>query len=104
MSVESSLEGLKALVQEIGRRMEALEARLQPEPTCLTFPAAAQRLGVGLTKLKEMVRARDIHPVLVGRVKMIPLSEIHRVSTPRAEQPKQARATRSAAWVPLKKR
>ena len=41
---------------------------------------------------------------LVGRVKMIPLSEIHRVSTPETEQPRMMAAHRAKAWTPIAKK
>lgn len=101
MSVEKSLERFEAFLKEFGERMDRLEERLQPEPSCLAFPKAAQRLGVGLTKLKEMVKKGQLRPVLVGEVKMIPLSEIHRISTPPNERAKVEAKTRRETWVPI---
>ncbi len=102
MSAEQSLERLEALLGEIRERMERLEERFKPEPTCLTYPDAAVRLGVGLTKLKQMVKAGEIRKVMIGRVPMIPLAEIHRVSTPPPERPKLAAAQRKEKWVPIR--
>lgn len=101
MSVEKSLEGIEALLKDMRDRIEKLEERLQPEPTVMTFPKAAARLGVGLTKLKELVKKGQLRPALVGEVKMIPLSEIHRLSAPPPEREKVEAKTRREAWVPI---
>ena len=101
---EQSFQALESFLEELRGRLERIEARLQPEPTCLPFPAAAKRLGVGLTKFKEMVKRGEIRGSLVGRVPMVSLAEILRVSTPVSERPRQAAQSRKAAWVPLKKR
>lgn len=103
MKVVTTLEGIEALLLDMRTRLERLEEKLQPEPTCLPYPAAAQRLGVGLTKLKQMVKSGDLRASLIGKVKMISLAEIHRVSTPLQERPQLQRAQAAAKWVPLKK-
>lgn len=103
---EALLEAFKrfeAKLEEIRERTERLEERLKPEPTCLTYPAAAARLGVSLTKLKQMVKRGDIRRSMVGLVPMISLAEIHRVSTPPPERPKLEAAQRKAKWVPIPK-
>lgn len=103
MSVESKLEGLEALLLKIMKQVESLEERLRPEQTCFTYPEAAARLGVGLTKLKEMVKRGDLRKSypLQGGVPMIALSEIQRVSVPESERPKVERAQRKAAYTPI---
>lgn len=103
MSVERSLERLEALLGEIRTRIERVEERLKPEPTCLTYPAAAQRLGVGLTKLKQMVKRGEIRATRIGRVPMISAAELQYVATPPPERPKLRAAQRKAAWVPIPK-
>jgi hypothetical protein len=101
---EESFAKFEAFLEELRGRLERIEARLQPEPRCLSYPDAAARLGVGLTKLKRMVKAGELKPTLVGRVKMVALSEIHRVSTPEAERPALAKAQAAEVWVPIPKR
>lgn len=101
MSVESSLEGIEAVLLEMRDRLKRLEEKFGPEPTCLTYPLAAERLGVSLSKLKRMVRAKDIRTARVGKVPMIPISEIQRISTPPPERPKLEASKRSREWVDL---
>lgn len=95
---------LEALLLELRAKLERIEERLQPEPTCLTYPAAAARLGVGLTKLKEMVRRGEIRTSRVGRVPMVAVSELDRIATPEAERPRVERQQRAATWSPIPKR
>lgn len=100
--VEKAFERFEAKLEQIREQLERLEERLKPEPTCLTYPDAAARLGVGLTKLKQMVMRGDIRASKIGKVPMISLAEIHRVSTPPPERPKLAAAQRKAAWTPIR--
>jgi hypothetical protein len=51
-----------------------------------------------------MVKEGELKPTLVGRVRMVALSEIHRVSTPEAERPALAKAQAAEVWVPIPKR
>lgn len=100
MSIDPLLEEFLA---DLRTRLGRLEEKLKPEPLCLTYPAAAARLGVGLTKLKQMVKSGAVRKSMVGEVPMISLSELQRVSTPPAERPKVAAAQRKAAWIPIPK-
>lgn len=95
---------LEAHLVYLRERMERLEEGLRPEPTCLSYPDAAKRLGVGLTKFKEMVRRREISTTLVGRVPMVSLAEIQRVATPQDERPAVQRRQRAAEWQPIPKK
>jgi hypothetical protein len=99
-----SLARLESLLEDIRVRISRLEERLQPQPTCFTYPMAAQRLGVGLTKMKEMIRRGDVKTTLVGKVPMVSLAELERVTTPTAERPKVAKAARAKAWQPIAKK
>lgn len=101
MSMEGS--ALEALLLEVRDRLARIEERMAPEPTCLRYADAAQRLGVSLTTLKRMVVAGEVRTVRVGRVSMVPLAEIHRVSTPESERPRIEARSRAATWVPIQR-
>lgn len=100
MAIEETLAKIEAVLLDIRTRVERMESR-QPEPTCLTYPAAAVRLGVGLTKLKRMVKAGEIGTVRIGKVPMVTLAEIQRITTPPPERPALAARERKTKWVPL---
>lgn len=97
MSVEVTLESLEALLMDMRSRLERLEARLQPTPTCLPYPAAAKYLGVGLTKFKELVRSKAVRTVRVGKVPMVPVKELERLSAPALA----LRRVAGAKWQPM---
>lgn len=105
MSVETSLERLEALLLDMRKRIEGLEEKLKPEPLCFAYPDAAKRLGVGVTKLREMVKKGQIRATKeVGGVPMISLTELVRVATPASERPKVEAAQRAAVWTPVKRK
>lgn len=102
--MEDSFAKLEAYLEDFRRRLERIEARLQPEPTCMTYREAAQRLGVGLTKLKEMIARGEISTTRVGKVPMVTAAELRRITTPQEKRPQLARAERAKAWQPIPKK
>ena len=95
---------LEALLGELRSKLERIEERLKPTPTCLTYPKAAERIGIGLTKLKSMVRDGTIRPSTVGGMKMISIAECDRVCVPDQEKPALERKQREERWVPIEKK
>lgn len=92
---------IEAMLVDIRERLKRLEERLRPEPTCYRFPEAAARLGVSESTLKRMIRAGEVRTSKVGRVPMVSLAEIHRVSAPETERPQVEARARAAAWTPI---
>jgi hypothetical protein len=95
---------LEGFFREVRERLLRIEEKLQPQKTCVKYPVAAEMLGIGLTKLKSMVRNGQLHPSLVGDRPMISLAEIQRISAPVEERPRIERRQREAKWVPIEKR
>jgi excisionase family DNA binding protein len=95
---------LEKFLAELRERLSRIEERLQPTPTCLPFPEAAQKLGVGLTKLKELVRSGELRTSTVGKRQMVSLAELERLSTPDNARAKVQQKQHAKAWVPLVKR
>lgn len=92
---------LEEFLKELRGQLSRIEERLRPEPTCLSLAAAAKRLGVGLSTLKEMVRRGQIHPSTINRRRMISVSELDRVSRPDAERAVVEQLQRAKAWRPV---
>lgn len=67
------------ITPELKRLAEKVES---PMPPILPYRLAAQKMSIGSTKLKSMVRTGEISNCLVGQRKMIPSSEIYRLSQP----------------------
>lgn len=102
--MEETFRRLEALLEDVRKRLESIESRLQPEPACMSYPQAAVRLGVGLTKLKQMIARGEVRTTKVGRVPMVTMSEIRRVTTPEPERPKMERAERAKNWTPINRK
>ena len=63
-----------------------------------------QRLGVGLTVVKEMVARREIRTSTVGRRPMVSLSELERIAAPDVERPAIEKRQAAKRWVPIEKK
>jgi excisionase family DNA binding protein len=79
MNVEKVLINLLKEVREL-KKLQAKSSG--PLPQVLTYKQAAEQLSVGMTKLKAMVKRLEIRPCDVGKRKMIPLTEVQRMSQP----------------------
>lgn len=95
--IERLLAELRALIAQ---------SRATPEqvPLVLDFPAAAKRLGVGLTKLKEIVRSGELLTTEIGSRQMVPVSELERIATPTERRAPIVRRQQLARWVPIAKK
>jgi hypothetical protein len=83
-SLEKHLAELRAAVQKLLERQEA--------PRVMRYEKAARLLDCSVSKVRLLVRAGDLVPVRIGGRKMIPLSEIERISTPRLPKALAAKA------------
>lgn len=69
--VFGELRSLRAELREV-------RERLRPTPKCLRPAQAAKLLGVGLTKMREMIARGDVRTVAVGKRRMVTLAEVER--------------------------
>ena len=70
------------------------------EPLLFAFPAAARKLGIGKTKLRELVKSGVVVTVQLGGREMVPASEIARlahVDPPKVLPPQTRRLAASLA-------
>lgn len=56
----------------------------------MNYRKAAKQIGIGVTKLKEMIRRGQIRTTDVGGTPMISMSEIHRITEPDPMPPSRA--------------
>lgn len=77
---------LMAALESIRAEVATLAAHWQAAgPKALySIPTAAKKLGVGKTKLRQLIRDEVVLTVPLGAAKMVPASEITRLSTPRS--------------------
>lgn len=85
--VLTEVRHLKDLVKALGH--ESL--RLRPSPKVLTLVAAAKEIGIDRRTLAKEIDAGKIGTVIVGRSRMVPLSEVERFSQPKHAKPPQRR-------------
>lgn len=83
MSSERLLEELLAEVRGLRERLDATAL-----PTVLKPERAAQELSISESKLRQLIREGKLFTCLVGKAKMIPRSEIERLSAPARSAPK----------------
>lgn len=86
-------EALEQLMRDVRELREMLAA--PSLPSVLTMARAAQELSISPRKLRGMVSRREVLTCEIGRVRMVPRSEIERLTTPKEPVPK-ARAARSS--------
>jgi len=80
-------EMLAELLREVRSLLDAGVRR--DLPSALTIARAAEELSVSVRKLRRMVSEGEIFACEVGRTRMIPRSEIERLTTPQ-EAPRRA--------------
>ena len=93
MSVSTSEVGeWRALVTELVERLDAA-----PLPLVMRYERAAKELDCSVSKLRAMIRAGTLRTVVVHERRMVPRSELERLTTP-------ALPRRMAAKAPKVKR
>lgn len=85
--IEAELKSLRLLVEGLSRERVTQQA--------FSVPDAARALGVGLTKMRELAKA-DVAVVVIGGRKMVPRSEIERLTTPMSVVRQATRGVRVA--------
>lgn len=77
-TVELVLEEIRSLRAEV-----AAVGLGRGLPQVLTMKRAAEELSVSESTLKGMIRASEVLTVQVGKRRMVPSSEIHRIASPK---------------------
>lgn len=75
---------LREQLNSIEEKLEAVKRHLDEvtsPPRLLSMAKAARHLGIGPTKMGELIRDRVIRTVKLGERRMIPLSELVRVTS-----------------------
>lgn len=88
---------LTALRQDVAALRERMQA-----PLVMRYERAAQMLDVSVSKLRGLIRSGEIVPVKLGGRKMVPLSELERVSRPKLPKKLAARAPKASVLVDAK--
>ena len=72
---------LRAVVDDVVSRVAAAaQPAGHSNEVTVSIPEAARRLGIGTTKLKELIAAREIQSVKVGERRLVPVSALEAFS------------------------
>lgn len=82
------------ILQELSRLVE------HPLPTVLTKKAAMKELSISKSKMAGLIKAGALQTCTVGRVEMIPRSEVLRLSRPRAPNSGASRSAKRGKAAP----
>ena len=72
---------------------EQIERQFGASPAAFTVEAAARQLSVSAKTVRRMMASGQLLPVTLGRRRLIPRSEIERVTTPAAPRAPAVRRT-----------
>lgn len=89
-----SATGLERLEGELRVIRELLERQLPK--AAVTYEEAARLLSCSAKHLRRLVKRGELSTIPVGNLQRIPMSEIHRLTTPRGEVAEQPRVMRPA--------
>lgn len=66
---------LQALVEQaVAQALVSVKGASTEEAVMLSLPEAAQRLGIGTTKAKQLIASGRLASVTIGRRRLIPIS------------------------------
>ena len=88
---------LKALVSEVVG--EVLKRRAGADQLAYSVPAAAKLLGRSASTVRRMVSSGELRTVQVSRCKMVPRSELERLTSPATSRETASRSGRRSSWA-----
>jgi excisionase family DNA binding protein len=66
-------EALRAVIEEdVSKAVATVKATATEDAVMLSVPEAAQRLGVGTTKVKQLIASGQLASVSIGRRRLVP--------------------------------
>lgn len=86
-------EHWNSLLVDIRNRLSAVERRLEETaflPRALRYRDAGRMLSCSERKVRQLVAEKKLRTVLVGSRRMVPLSEVVRITSFASERPKRA--------------
>jgi excisionase family DNA binding protein len=66
-------EALRAVIEEaVSRALASVRMTTTDDTVMLSIPEAAERLGVGTTKVKQLIASGQLASVTIGRRRLVP--------------------------------
>jgi excisionase family DNA binding protein len=68
---------LQAVIEHaVSSALALLPASAALEPIMLSVPEAAEQLGIGTTKVKQLIAAGDLASITIGRRRLVPAASV----------------------------
>jgi excisionase family DNA binding protein len=68
---------LQAVIEHaVANALASIPTQAQGGPVMLSVPEAAEQLGVGTTKLKQLIAGGELASVTIGRRRLVPASSV----------------------------
>ena len=70
-------EALQAVIEDaVSRALASVKAPPTEDAVMLSVPEAAERLGVGTTKVKQLIASGQLASVTIGRRRLVPAENV----------------------------
>jgi excisionase family DNA binding protein len=73
---EQLADAIRAMVEDVVAQALGPMRAAPTGPVMIPVPEAATRLGIGVTKVKELIAAGRLASVLVGRRRLVPVAAL----------------------------
>lgn len=97
-----NLDEVTIELRSIRAELRKLSEQLRPVSKCLSPAAAAKQLGIGLTKMRQLITSGHVKTVLLGKRRMVSLSEIDRVASLSEKRATKAKHVAAQDWSALR--
>ena len=68
-------EALQAVIEDaVAKALASIKAPSTEDAVMLSIPEAAERLGVGTTKVKQLIASGQLASVTIGRRRLVPVA------------------------------
>lgn len=80
--LEAFGEALRAVIEEaVSKALASIRAARTDDAVMLSIPEAAHRLGIGTTKVKQLVASGELASLTIGRRRLIPATSVHSIAS-----------------------
>jgi excisionase family DNA binding protein len=77
---------LHAVIEHaVANALASLPTPAKSGPVMLSVPEAAEKLGLGTTKIKQLIAGGQLASVTIGRRRLVPASSVHAFGAPADE-------------------
>lgn len=75
-------EALRAVIEEaVSKALDSVKASTKDHAVMLSIPEAAHRLGIGTTKVKQLVASGELASLTIGRRRLILATSVESIAS-----------------------